>query len=857
MRGWCVMLVVAATSCGPRGSPIPGPGTAADPVRDAGSIAHEPPPPRPPLQAPAALDDRARPRAYRLSLALDPDAAGYHGEIEIDLELARAQQVIWLHAAAPLRVTGASARVAGTAAPIDALRASDPGDAGIIGVELARELPAGAATLILRFEGTYRDADALFVQEVRGRRYVYTDFEPIDARRAFPCLDEPRWKAPWTVTVRAPEAMGVYGNAPVEARTRQGDGWVATRFAATPPLPTYLIAVAVGPFDVVEVPGAPVPSRILVPEGRAAAAAAAAELLGPLMRRAVKLIDRPIPFPKIDVAVVPSFGGAMENPGLITIAADFALAPADAEARRMLARILAHEIAHLWFGDQVTLADWRELWLNEGAASWMADEIVDAEYPDLRVALEILDDRAEAMMEDALPGAHALRPERISHARQLFDPISYKKGAAVWRALEAWLGEERFRQALGAYLDAHAWGSVTTADLTRILAAAAPELPVADVIAAAVERAGVPALLVDVTCKDGRNQARLRLDGPRRPTVACVRWGDRAGAGAGRACVVVDVAATVDLGARCPAWVHPGAGGDGYYQWRLARAWWPALGRAPLTATELRDAVDMLVPALAAGAVGLAEIRPLLAAAVRSAEHRTTLPALELIRLAMRLTSPADARALASELRAATDDALDRIGTSPRRNEPPGRRDTRAALLRAAGELAGERDAIAWARRQLEEWQRGAALPDDVAEPALIVAAAHAQRGQRAHLLAAARRSEGHGDAVAFAIGRALAVLPGDTGLAALRDRGPAPLDRRAELGLVAELLADPQRADAALAALGSAATFYPPVLKHGPWCATPARRDDTAPAVLRHADAIAAWRAERCRAVAARLGER
>ena len=861
-RAPCIVaLAIVAASCGnapraPAGGGAPATGGGGTTPRSPGSA--------PDLEPPEALGDDVRPRAYRLTFVADPDAPTYRGEVEIDVELVRPASVIWLNADEPVVVRSAAVAQGGGGAVLAARRITVPDTRGLVGIELPRALPAGVVTLALTFDGRYRDDDALFVQETRGRRYLYSDFEPIDARRAFPCFDEPRWKTPWTVTVRAPDGVRVYSNTAPASRTRQGDGWSATRFETTPPLPTYLVAIAAGPFEEVAVPGAPVPARILVPEGRGAAAATAAEVLGPLLRAAVTVIDRPLPFAKIDVAVVPVFGGAMENPGLFTIASDFALAPSGPEARRALTRILAHEVAHLWFGDQVTLTDWREVWLNEGAASWMADEIVAVAFPGPAAAQDAFDDRADAMLEELLPGAHALRPERITHARQLFDTISYKKGGAVWHALEAWMGPSRFRAGLGTYLDAHAWGSVTTADLTRALAAAAPELPVAGVIAAMAERTGVPVIGVEVACKDGRAEARLRHESTRRPTPVCLRWAAPGrDARPARACAVVDGATAIDLGTRCPAWLHPGAAADGYYHWRLARAWWPALARAPLTTTELRDALDAAGASLASGAIGLAEARPLLAAAVRSGERPLVLPALELYRLALRVAGPDDVRALTGDLRTATRDVLAATGWNARKDDPPGRAEVRGAVLRAAGELAGERPVVLWARRLVRAWRGGAILPDDVAEAALVVAATHAGASERRAFLAVARRAGAQDDDVALALGRALAALPGNAGLEALRPRddGATPLDRRAELGLVAELLADPRRAAATIDALGASASFYPPVLRTGPWCAPPRPRvgeDDATggvrPAALARADALAAVRAERCLALTARL---
>lgn len=849
-RGLLVVAALAAASCGPRGKGAAAGGDPAGPQpAPASPTADDRHDPAAPLVAPAALDDSVRPRAYRLTLGIDPADPDYLGEVEIDVELAAPARVIWLHAADPVAIRSAAATdAAGTV--LDATRISAP-QHGIVGIELPRRLPAGPATLSVRFEAKFPDDDGIFVQAVRGRRYVYSDFEPTDARRAFPCFDEPRWKAPWVVTVRAPDEMRVYSNMPEASRTRQGDGWSAIRFAPTPPLPTYLVAVAVGPFDEVEVPGAPVPSRIIVPEGRADAAADAAAMLGPLLTRGARLLDRPVPFAKIDVAVVPSFMGAMENPGLITIAASVALGPHDADDRRLLAHMLAHEVAHLWFGDQVTLADWREVWLNEGAATWMAHELLLAEMPALGTELDVLDERADAMLADELGTARPLRPAAVANPRAMFDTISYQKGAAVWHGLEAWLGSERFRAALATYLDDHAWGSVTTDDFIRALAAAAPEQPVEAVVRAAVEHAGTRALAVEITCKDGRNLARLRLDRPGRPTPVCVRWADNAaGAAPRRSCVVVDGTSALDLGPRCPAWVHPNAGGDGYYHWRLPRTWWAPLAGAPLTRAELRDALDMVAPSIAGRDLTIAEARPLLAEAIRAAEPATTVPALDLIRLAMRVGTPEDGSALAADVRLAARDVLAVTGWTARRPEPAGRAEVRAAVLRAAGELAGDRAVIAWARGQTRAWQQGATMPDDVAEPALTVTAAHAGRAQRAALLAAAGKDRKHSRAVARALGRALGVMRDDTGLATLRKQDRTLLDPNAELGLVAELLADPRRAEAAVIALGNRVGVYTLFIR-GAWCAPPP--PEAAPASeLGHSYGLATARAARCRAVAA-----
>jgi cytosol alanyl aminopeptidase len=754
-------LAVVVAACGARGSPA-GPG---DPPRAA---------PAPAEAGAAAGDPGLVPLAYQLELAIDPDAHGYRGTVRVEVALSAPTRTIWLDGE-DLAIT--EARVTADGAAVAAHPAADP-PPGRVGVSLAQAIGPGAATLELGFTADYRHDDGIFVQDAGGRRYVFSDLEPIDARRAFPCFDEPRWKTPWTVSLIVPARMTALANAPALATTPVGRGRVRVDFAPTPPLPTYLVAIAVGPFELVEAAGGPIPARIVTPAGRAADAARAAAFTPELLAAAVALLDRPVPFAKLDIVAVPRFAGAMENPGLVTVAADLLLAPADDRAERTLALVLAHEIAHLWFGDSVTLGDWRDLWLNEGFASWMADELLARWRPAWATRRDEVRARREAMADDDAPGAHPLRPPVLANPRALFDRLTYQKSAALLHMIEAWVGEASFLDALRGYLDRHAGGTATTADALAALAPLGAE--VAEVLEGLLTTRGVAHLEAELTCRGDarlhlRRRARAGDPGEDVRVPACVRWHD--GRQARRACTLVGEAATLPLGDRCPTWIHPNAGATGYYRWSLRGA-----PLAPLVAAgagddaERIDAAQAIRTGLASG-LPLPEIAAALAAAAAA-----ELP--EVVELAVAdyralhddLVPPAARRAVAAHLGAALAPTVRRLGTTPRPGEPDDDRRLRPIALGAAGGLAGDPRVIAWARRETDRWLAAQARPAsrpggerpprELVAAALAIAAAHADDRLAARLRQVAGDSLGRDPAALAA--RSLGHLPRARALAAL-----------------------------------------------------------------------------------------
>jgi alanyl aminopeptidase len=344
------------------------------------------------------------------------------------------------------------------------------------------------------------------------------------------------------------------------------------RFAQTRPLPSYLIAFGVGPFDIVDAGKAgrkATPVRILTPKGQGPLARYAAQVTPRILELIEEYTGIPHPYEKLDSLAVPRQGGAMENPGLITYASNLILArPQDETARfkQAYAHVAAHEIAHLWFGDLVTHAWWDDLWLNESFATWLSDKTMERFAPAWDFRARSVHERNWAMKNDALASARRIRQpiQNNGDIYNAFDPITYAKGGAVLWMFERWLGEERFRQVLQNYLARHADG---IADAPAFLDALNQADPAAgEAFASFLEQAGLPLLSIELAC--GPAGAYLWFEQQRYVPLGslsssaqvwqlpvCVRY--EAAGKEQRACTLVkSEIAQLPLGKSCPVWAE-------------------------------------------------------------------------------------------------------------------------------------------------------------------------------------------------------------------------------------------------------------------------------------------------------------
>jgi alanyl aminopeptidase len=604
----CAALGALLVACGPGAAstaPVTRPSTALAP--DAGAT------PAAPAPAPAAVGFRlpagARPLAYRVSLTVDPAGQEITGEGEIDLERDSAGGALYLNAH-ELVIESASLEAAGPGAGAALPLAATAVDAHMVAFTPATAgaaLPAGRATLRLRWRARVRHEDTLgaFAQKTDDAWYLYTQFEPMGARRVLPCFDEPAFKVPWQLTLRVPRGQVALSNTPVVSQTDEG-GLTRVTFAETPALPSYLVAFAIGPFEMLDAGaskgGAPI--RVAVQRGHAAEATIPVEDTAPLLHLLEDYFGTPYPFAKLDLVPIPDTVafGAMENPGLITYNTSLLLAKPDERNyrdRRSYAYVAAHEMAHQWFGNLITMAWWDDIWLNEAFASWMGDRVVHAWKPAWGSDVSGVRQKTGVMRQDALVAARRIRePVDDEHdVENAFDGITYTKGQAVLAMIEGWLGAETFQKGIRLYVERHARGSATYADLLAALAEVSGQ-DVSAVVDGFVDQSGVPLLRFTLVCEKGKTP---RLDVVQRRFVplgsaatqdrswrvpVVVRW--QAGRTTGRTTAVVGATASIELGdaPSCPAWVMPNADGLGYYLWALEGAPYERL-RAPAVFKKL------------------------------------------------------------------------------------------------------------------------------------------------------------------------------------------------------------------------------------------------------------------------------
>jgi aminopeptidase N len=623
------------------------------------------------------LPDGVRPRRYRLALDVDPAASVFRGEVRIELDIDRAVQALVLHGSRleieQVEISSDDKRSEGKASFRKAAGAGDAPAEELV-IESANPIAAGDAELRIVYRAPLDDKlRGLYRADSGGKSYAFTQLEPTDARRMLPCFDDPGFKTPFEVSVTVPRGNRVFSNAHLSRERDAGEDATGAQrvrfdFAPTEPIPSYLLALAIGPLEVLEGPREPVPLRFIAPEGKADKGAAVVAMTAEMIDLFVARLGRRFPYPKLDLVAVPSFGpGAMENAGLITFREELVLldGQSSALARRRAAQVVAHELAHQWFGDSVTLRWWDDLWLNEGFANYYEAQLTDAWRPEMRAELEDFAWLGRVMDLDALDAARRVRqPVQTSYqAEEAFDAITYSKGAAIIGMVRHFVGDEAFRNGIKSYLGRYAGGHAGADDLFRALGDAA-QRDVAGVAGSFVDQPGVPLVTVGVSCQGARGRIELAQrryrSAPRAPEAAlwkvpvCIRYGAELPAAAASGalaesesrCVLMDQRESAIDVDECPAWVLPNDDYRGYYRYALAADKLSALWRAT-SKMDARAKVGFLSNAWAlvqAGELPTASFMAMLAELRGEREREVVLAMIDAIdRVAGALVS-ADAR---------------------------------------------------------------------------------------------------------------------------------------------------------------------------------------------------------------------
>jgi alanyl aminopeptidase len=622
VRGWTAVGLVIA--CGhPTGSVTPPSGVATE------ARTTEPEPD-------GRLPGDVEPVAYRLELEIVPTGTVFSGHAHIDLEVHHPARAIYLHSKdlalsqIQVSVPGAAAR---TAQP------SALGEGGLLALTLSEPLPVGPAALDIDYRASFDEhLRGLYRVESAEHAYVFSQFESIDARRAFPCFDEPRFKTPFTVRLRVPADATAVSNTKVVATEKLPSGLQQIDFAPTPKLPTYLLAFAVGPLEIAAAPASALrtgaPLRGIAVAGRVRDLRFVLEQAPKSVAAVEDYTGIPYPYEKLDLIAVPDFAaGAMENAGAITFRDSLLLLGPDApeEQRRATIGVATHELSHMWFGDLVTMPWWDDVWLNESFATWMTRHVVADLHPEFHADLSRVREIDNAMQLDSLASARQIRqPIRSEHdIENAFDAITYVKGGAVLDTFESYLGRERFRQGIQQYLQAHRFGSATAQDLLGALEAAA-HMPVAAAFSTFLDQPGLPRVSVEARC-DAGSAPHLHLTQSRYLPLGsnadraehwqipvCLRYGLGAadaheqGKPTAELCTLLSESESdLPLKAKeCPSFVLPNAEAKGYYRWSLGAHDFDALLRhlGELSVAEKLSALSNADAAAHAGELPFARV---------------------------------------------------------------------------------------------------------------------------------------------------------------------------------------------------------------------------------------------------------
>jgi aminopeptidase N len=473
-----------------------------------------------------------------------------------------------------------------------------------------KTLAPGTYRLSLVFEGRINEeAQGLFYEKYQtasGEKIMLgTQMEPADGRRMFPCSDEPAFRAIFELTVFLPKNFKAVSNMPIQRETMGTNGLNEVSFAPTPPMASYLVALAAGDFEEITDQVDGVQIRVITTEGKSGQGRYALAASKKLLAYYNDYFGVKYPLPKLDHIAIPGgFTGAMENWGAITYSDDTLLydpKTSSPQTQRGIFITVAHEMSHQWFGDLVTTAWWDNLWLNEGFATWMETKATDHFNPDWELLLTSTADKSAVMSSDARRTTHAIQQpvENESQANDEFDSVTYQKGGAFLRMLEDYLGPELFRQGIQRYLRARSFSNATTADLWDALEQASGK-PVRALSAAWTEQPGLPLVNMKTECVQNKQVVELKQERftVQDPDAEPLRWqipiGLSAAGRPGKATqfLLKDKSASVTL-ADCADVLKANAGDTGYYRVSYAPALFEKI-RASLNAFSPADRLNLL-----------------------------------------------------------------------------------------------------------------------------------------------------------------------------------------------------------------------------------------------------------------------
>lgn len=511
------------------------------------------------------LPPEIQPLAQAIELRLDPATTDYSGKTVLQINVLEDVERLGIYQLR-LDMNSITLRSGADVRTLDATI----GEYDINWLSDGDVIVAGQYELSIEFTGLYvTDSLGMHRAKFEGNDYIFTQMESMYLRRSIPSFDEPAFKIPYQLTIEAPEGLVVVANTPVEKEST-ADGWQRVEFMPTKPLSSYLIAYAVGPLDSAEIVGMSVPGRVYVPKGHA-------DELGFVLRhtpRIVKSLEEYFgsnyPFRKLDFVAVPEFAyGAMENAGLITYRTDLLMIGDHATGKTATATlsVIAHEVAHQWFGDLVTMEWWNDLWLNEAFASWMTTSTMRRVYPEYEYELDL--PQAKAFPIDQSSTTKPIR--KLTRTESDVNEgmyLPYVKGQALLRMLEKYVGEEKWQAGIRSYMKEFSWGNATEPDLWRVISEESG-IDVSKIAGSFLNQPGYPILSID---EGGKVSQTRYFAGGQEPSD--LQWTVPLNVKYKKDGDIKDVfylldeqSGTIDL-PQGADWIMPDAGAGGYFRWQ-------------------------------------------------------------------------------------------------------------------------------------------------------------------------------------------------------------------------------------------------------------------------------------------------
>jgi aminopeptidase N len=744
------------------------------------------------------LPETATPDHYDLAFVVDIPRQRFEGTETIRVQVPQPTRRIVLNAA---ELTFRDASISAGGATQQAAVALDK-NSETATLTVQTPIAAGPADIQIRYSGILNNQlRGFYISRTDRRSYAVTQLEATDARRMFPSFDEPAYKATFAITATIDRGDVAISNGRVVSDTPgPGPNQHTVKFSTSPKMSTYLVAMAVGDFECLEGSADRIPIRVCATAGKSPLGRLALDYTQQIVAFFNQYYEIPYPFDKLDMVAIPDFAaGAMENTAAIFYRETALLADgatASVATQKDIAATIAHEVAHQWFGNLVTMQWWDDLWLNEGFATWMETRPLAAARPEWNIPVDDARASQTALGIDSLRSTRSVRAavQTPAQIESLFDAITYQKGGAVLRMIEAYVGAEPFRDGINAYLKAHSYDNATSADFWAAIATTSGK-PVDRILPTFISQPGVPLVeLSALTCT---------ADGVTRATFSQQRFFSDAADAAGvtaswqiptclkaantsepSTCFVLPASQlSVDVAQACVPWVFANAGAQGYYRTQYPPAMLRALAphlqdrlSAPERLVLIEDewalvranrhhAGDYLALAAGYGRESSSGVLAEVAARLEFIHEYLTADS-------VRAPFEAFVRTLLRPL-------YDEVGFAPGASDNDDRRLLRSVVIETLGLVGNDPDVVGRARESVDRLLTGLGAPLDPTLRDSVVKVAAANGDGTLY------------DALAAAAGRAAS--PGERELyvdAATEFRSPSLVDRALQRALSSEIRA-------------------------------------------------------------------